>query len=219
MPRIFIDSELAAGAAAPLTAGQLHYLAHVMRTDKFLAFNGGTEYLAAVGNKSAGILEATEHKDPGEKWTFCFAPVKKIEELISGVVQMGAGVLQPVITERTVVRRVNWERMRRVIIENCEQSGRNSVPELRPPIAFAELDKKGVIYGDERQSGTAPSKSAPEYKSDMTLLVGPEGGFSDAEFAALDKAGATGVSLGATILRAEVAAVALCAVCAGPRAA
>jgi 16S rRNA (uracil1498-N3)-methyltransferase len=214
IPRIFIGSELSAGAAAPLTAGQLHYLAHVMRTDEFLAFNGGTEYLAVVENKSARILEPTGRKNPGGKWTFCFAPVKRIEDLISGVVQMGAGVLQPVITERTVVRHINWDRMRRIIVENCEQSGRNSIPDLRPLIAFAELDKKGLIYGDERQGATAPSKAAPEYKSDLTLLVGPEGGFSDAEFAALDKAGATGVSLGPTILRAEVAAVALCAVCA-----
>jgi 16S rRNA (uracil1498-N3)-methyltransferase len=127
--------------------------------------------------------------------------------LIGAVVQMGAGVLQPVITERTVARHINWDRMKKIIIENAEQSGRNGIPELRPPIPFAELDKRGIVYGDERRAGS----DSPQRKCN-TLLVGPEGGFSDAEFAALDEAGATGVSLGPTILRAEVAAAALCAV-------
>ena len=228
IPRIFIDLELSAGAVLPLAPDHRHYLNRVMRTNKFLAFNNGTEYEAEViDNGKFMVGDATGRKDPSGKWTFCFAPVKRIEDLISGVVQMGAGRLQPVITDRTVARHVNWDRMRKIIIENCEQSGRNSIPELSAPVDFADLDKSDIIFGDERKLRIGFSL---EHSADIAecanphlirnssfsilnfkLLVGPEGGFSDEEFNALDAGGAVGVSLAPTILRAEVAAVALCA--------
>jgi 16S rRNA (uracil1498-N3)-methyltransferase len=220
VPRLFIDEPLEAGKTFPLPAAQHHYLTHVMRTNKFLAFNSGVEYGSEItGNLAFRTASPTLHKDPGGDWTFCFAPIKRMEDLISGIVQMGAGVLQPVITERTTARHINWERMRKIIIESAEQSGRNSLPELRAPIPFADLDKSNLIYGDERKcevwsmkrevgaSGNSALKT-----SHSKLLIGPEGGFSDAEFAAFDAAGAAAVSLGRTILRAEVAAVALAAI-------
>ena len=223
VPRIFIDSELREGAAAPLTQEQLHYLTRVMRTDRFLAFNGGVEYEAMVENGRAKILAKTCHADPSGDWTFCFAPIKRMEDLLAGIVQMGVGRLLPVITERTVAQHINWGRMKKIIIENCEQSGRNSVPELLPPISFASLDKKGLAFGDERkltinnEQLTVNDKSLTHNRNcslftvNCQLFVGPEGGFSDAEFAALEKGGAIGVNLGKTILRSEVAAIALCA--------
>jgi 16S rRNA (uracil1498-N3)-methyltransferase len=195
-----------------LTPGQFHYLTKVMRTDKFLAFNGGIEFEAGVmPNAEFQIFNQTSRKDPSGSWTFCFAPIKRIEDLISGVVQMGAGVLLPVITERTVARHVNWDRMRKIIIESSEQSGRCSLPEMRAPISFAELDKRRIIYGDERKCGPRNARAPLPAADDSVFLIGPEGGFSESEFSALDAAGAIGVSLGKTILRAETAAIALCA--------
>ena len=235
IPRVFIDSKLQEGASVSLTREQHHYLTKVMRTDRFLAFGGGEEFEATVtGVAAAKIIKNTGRLDPSGGWIFCFAPIKKTEDLISAIVQMGAGVLHPVITERTTARHINWARMRKIIIENAEQSGRNSIPELRPPIAFKDLQKKGVVFGDERKCGVwsvkcgvGNRKDSSAVKNDLlivetnanstlhtshfTLMIGPEGGFSDAEFDALDDAGAIGVGLGATILRAEVAAVALAA--------
>jgi len=229
VPRVFIDSELREGAEGILPPAAVHYLTHVMRTNRFLAFNNGDEYEAELTHNSYFILHnSTGRSDPSGKWEFYFAPIKKIEDLIAGIVQMGARVLQPVITERTVARRVNWPRMKKIIIENAEQSGRNSVPELRPPIPFDALDKKGIVYGDERGVSLRGVKrrsnldeiavpcglamtTATNHAHELRLLVGPEGGFSDAEFDALGRAGAVGVCLAPTILRAEVAAVALAA--------
>ena len=248
IPRLFIDSELSPGTSGPLTAGQAHYLTKVMRSTKFLAFNNGTEYEAEVsarpqidakiliplgraGRREAAdgagsgfaISSATGRADPSGIWTFFFSPVKKIEDLVSGMVQMGAGVLQPVITERAAARHINWDRIKKIIIENCEQSGRNSLPELRAPIPFSALPLSEIIYGDERkikdgsEGAVIPADPMRVRRDDdspresFKLLIGPEGGFSDAEFAALDAAGAAGVSLGPLILRAEVAAVALAA--------
>jgi len=215
IPRVFIGQKLEEGAVVPLTDSGLRYLVRVMRTDKFLAFNDGAEYNAIILVNRAKILEKTKHIDPSGNWTLCFAPIKKMEDLIAGAVQMGVGRLQPVITEHTVARHVKWERMKKIIIENSEQSGRNSLPELLPPIPFRSLDKKGLAFGDERKA--APSARshnlgpAIKPRDDNVLFIGPEGGFSDAEFAVLDKEGAIGISLGSTILRSEVAAVALAA--------
>ena len=90
------------------------------------------------------------------------------------------------------------------MIEAAEQSNRNSVPQILNPIKFSDLDLSNIVFADERAAhGKELDCMARNIKS---ILVGPEGGFSDNEFAALDAAGARGVSLGKTILRAELAA-------------
>ncbi|MDR2770000.1 MAG: 16S rRNA (uracil(1498)-N(3))-methyltransferase [Rickettsiales bacterium] len=211
-PRLFINGDLHAGASGPLDALQLHYLTRVMRTDKFLAFGGGLEFFASVRGGDFVIGDSTGRADPSGKWTFCFAPIKRVEDLVSFITQMGVGVLQPVITERTEARNVNWGRMRKIMIEAAEQSGRSSIPALRLPMSFTDLPKSGLIYGDER-APVDPWRGVLSFRSfpgPLRFLIGPEGGFSPSEFESLDSGDATGVSLGSTILRAEVAAIALC---------
>ena len=203
--RVFIDMDLVPGMRGALTVAQHHYLTRVMRADKFLAFNNGREFEAVVSGKDFVIGQNTGRADSSGKWVFNFAPIKRIDELVGAVVQMGAGVLQPVITERTVARHVNWERIRKIVIEAAEQSGRNSIPELKEPIQFSALEKKGLVYGNPYTTVAQARNAAAAF------FIGPEGGLTDAEYIALDKGGAIGVSLGQTILRAEVAAVAIIA--------
>jgi len=168
-----------------------------------------------------------------------------MEEMLNAATQMGVARLQPVITERTTERFPKWERIRKIIIEASEQSGRNSVPELLPPIKFSEFvganenSPGNLIFADERfahevfpscggvdasevsrrggscnmrelnepprPAGTPPQEGN---RDPTTVLIGPEGGFSPAEFSALDASDAIGISLGKTILRAETAAIA-----------
>ena len=205
------------GANLSLTPDQAHYLTRVMRADIFLAFHNGDEFECRVGNGRFLVGKKTKRADLSGGWTIYFAPIKRIEDLVSAVVQMGAGRLVPVITERTVARNINPDRMRRVIIEAAEQSGRNSLPELAPPVRFADVDWSGVVFGDERMAHSAEFRvKSSELRvawreANSKLLIGPEGGFSEVEFKALDALGAVGVGLGRTILRAEVAAVALAA--------
>ena len=134
-----------------------------------------------------------------------FAPIKRTDDLINMATQMGVAYFQPVITDRVTAHHINWDRMRKIVIEACEQSNRNSVPEILAPIKFADLDLSNLIFADERVAYGHHSRNTPTGAN--KILVGPEGGFSDAEFAKLDSAGACGISLGKTILRAEVAAV------------
>ena len=207
IPRIFVGDNVESGMIIPIDKSVAHYLTHVMRTCDFLAFGGGQEFDATVSpdGKSGIIGTKTEHADPSNNMTLYFSPIKRTDDLINMATQMGVKNIIPVITERTVAHHINWERMRKIATEAAEQSNRNSVPNISEPIPFSKLDLKNLCFADERfpYNDKTQNKIPQNFKS---VLIGPEGGFSDSEFAALDAAGAVPISLGKTILRAELAA-------------
>ena len=206
IPRIFMGDDLASGATIPLDRGTMHYLTRVMRTNQCLVFGGGNEFHATLSDdgRVLNIGDKTEHDDPSNDLTLMFAPIKRTDDLLNMATQMGVATFQPVITARTNAGHINWTRMVKIVAEAAEQSNRNSVPKILPPIKFSELDLSNVVFADERAAyGQELPTDIGEIKS---ILVGPEGGFSDDEFSALDAAGARGISLGKTILRAELAA-------------
>ncbi len=208
IPRIFIDHKIETGDTFPVDKSVSHYLSHVMRTKKCIVFGLGHEFNAELNpdGKSITVGTDTGRADVVSDITLYFAPIKRTDDLIAMATQMGIKRFVPVITERTVNHHVNWARMRKIAIESAEQSNCNSVPEIATPIKFDELNLPSLCFADERFA--YDNKSAPKIPTNVTaILVGPEGGFSDSEFAALDGAGAVPVSLGKTILRAEVAAV------------
>ncbi len=227
LPRIFINEKLEIGKQIPLSHDHAHYLTRVMRVSpgaddiEFLIFNDGVEFGAKiVQDKSityALCLVPSDHTDPSNKIVFCFAPIKqsRMEEMLNAATQMGVAVLQPVITERTTERFPKWQRIEKIIIEASEQSGRNSIPKLLPPKKFNEflkdagrrMNDETLIFADERFAHTDKTISSITLHP-SSIFIGPEGGFSVDEFTALDEAGAVGISLGKTILRAETAAVA-----------
>ncbi len=205
IPRIFINESLQNGTIIPANKDIVHYLTRVMRTDTCLVFGNGNEYNAKLTDdkKSLIIGNQTNHTDPSGNITLMFAPIKRTDDLINMATQMGVHAFQPVITDRTNANHINWERMQKIAIEAAEQSNRNTVPKIYTPIRFADLDLKNTVFADERVAyGHNTNNRAGDIKS---ILIGPEGGFSDSEFTALDNAGAVGISLGKTILRAELA--------------
>ncbi len=207
IPRIFMGENIKSGDVIGAPRDVSHYLTHVMRTKNCLVFGGGNEFSAILSDDGKNIVvgNKTEHADPVTNITLYFAPIKRTDDLINMATQMGIRRFQPVITERTVNNYVNWERMTKIAIEASEQSNRNSVPEISAPIPFARLNLSGLLFADERFA--YDDKNGGNISTADGILVGPEGGFSDKEFAALDADGAIPVSLGKTILRAEVAAV------------
>ena len=206
-PRIFLNQNLESGKIFPVEKEVVHYLRRVMRRGDCLVFNNGVEYAAHLIDNDKNILidNQTNHIDPSNNLTLCFAPIKKTDELLNMVTQLGVGIIQPVITERTVAHHINWERMKKIIVEAAEQSNRNSIPKLLTPIKFDDLDLKNLIVADERFAKGLKNKTKSIHET--RILIGPEGGFSENEFKKLDNAGVPGLSLGKTILRAEVAAV------------
>lgn len=207
IPRIFLNQNLAPGKTVSVDRDIVHYLKRVMRRSDCLVFNNGVEYTAHLSDDDKFIVvgDKTNHVDPGNNIILCFAPIKRTDELLNMATQMGVACFQPVITQRTVVGHINWERMKKIIVEAAEQSNRNSVPKLLAPVKFDDMDLSDVIVADER---AAHGKNIKCEKSDkLRVLIGPEGGFSDSEFEKMDKAGICGMSLGKTVLRAETAAV------------
>lgn len=228
--RLYVDAPLDAGARVAPDAGQTHYLLHVMRAkpgDRVSLFNGRDGEWAAslvdLGKRSCALVcegRVAEQGTVPDVW-LVFAPVKKTpaDYLTQKATELGVRVLQPVLTRRTVVRRINEERMRANAIEAAEQSGRLSVPEVRGAVDLDKLlatwpAERRIVFCDE--AGEAPPiAQALAHAEDglWAILIGPEGGFDPAERAAIRALGCTvPVSLGHRILRADTAGLAALAV-------
>jgi len=207
IPRIFVPDNIVPGVNLPVDREIVHYLTRVMRTPQCLVFGDGHEYNAHLSDDKKFLIvgDKTSHIDPSNNITLMFAPIKRTDDLLNMATQMGVAAFQPVITARTNANHINWTRMQKIVTEAAEQSNRNSVPKILPPVRFTDLDLSHVVFADERAAYGHKCNTGPG--DTLSVLIGPEGGFSDDEFAALDSAGACGISLGKTILRAEVAAV------------
>lgn len=207
VPRIFAGDTLASGMMVPVGRDVAHYLSRVMRRNDCLAFGGGNEYFATLSDDGKNLIigDKTDHTDPSNDITVYFSPIKRTDDMLNMATTMGVAQFVPVIMDRTVATHVNWTRMVRIVAEAAEQSNRNSVPRITPPVKFSELNLSELVFADER---SAYGRELPTHiQGAAKILIGPEGGFSDNEFAKLDAAGARGISLGETILRAEVAAI------------
>ena len=222
LPRLYVAPPLSAGVLVALDGGQANYLGNVLRLkegDQVLLFDGESgEWLANVaeaGKKrmSLSVEQSTRPQEQVPDLTLAFAPIKKgrVDWLVEKAVELGVARLQPVITQRTIVDKLNLERMNAHIIEAGEQCGRTSLAGIDPPVkldAFLRaLDgSRALSFADE--TGGAPAATA-FVPSAATILTGPEGGFTPDEAAAIRAAPrAVAVSLGPRILRAETAAMA-----------
>jgi len=227
--RLYVDAGLAAGALVEPSAPQAHYLLHVMRArtgDAVRLFNGRDgEWRAVIQNASRRSCSLkcearlTPQSEPPDLW-LAFAPIKKTpaDYVAQKATELGVRVLQPVITHRTIARRVNLDRLRANAIEAAEQSGRVSVPEVRGAVELDALLKswpKGrqLLFCDE--GGDAPpianalQKQGEVFALQWGVLTGPEGGFDDDERALIRTYPfVVPVTLGPRIMRADTAALA-----------
>ena len=231
-PRLFIDAPLQAGARIALDRGQANYLLNVLRLkagESVLIFNGQDgEWRAEVeveGRKAAGLVcvERTREQGAAPDIIYAFAPLKhaRLDYMVQKAVEMGAGVLQPILTRRTQASRVNLERMRSNAAEAAEQCGILSIPEVREEenlerfLKGLEKDRL-VVFCDENAPVSNPVEALAKLgnkQAGLAVIVGPEGGFTDQEralVAAHERC--VCVSLGPRILRADTAAVAALAI-------
>ena len=152
---------------------------------------------------------------------YAFAPLKvgRLDYLVQKAVEMGAGVLQPVITQHTQAPKVPVEKFEANVIEAAEQCGVLAVPPVRAPVKLEQLlsgweKDRRLIFCDEDSSTDNPLPALHKIEErKLGLLVGPEGGFSDEERRMLRALPfVTAIPLGPRILRADTAAVAALAV-------
>ena len=230
MQRLYVESGLAAGQAIEPSQQQNHYLANVLRLAEgaeLLVFNGRDgEWLARVTamTRKAVRLSAVEQTRPQPEpsdLVYCFAPLKqgRLDYLVQKAVEMGAGVLQPVVTQHTQVAKAGSDRITANAIEAAEQCGILAIPEVREAISLDRLlagweGSRRLIFCDEDASTNNPLPALQRIaEKKLGLLVGPEGGFSDAERQQLRALPfVTAIPLGPRILRADTAAVAALAV-------
>ena len=222
LPRLFVEAPLSEGVRVELDSGQANYLGNVLRMKpgaELLLFDGASgEWLARVaeaGKKRMTLAVERRTREPEtipDVW-LAFAPVKRarIDWLVEKATELGAARLIPVTTQRTIVERLNLDRLRAHIIEAAEQCGRTRLPELTEPLPLGRFleqrDASRTLYFADENGGEAAGKAFKPGAS--TILTGPEGGFADDERAAIRAApNAVPISLGPRILRAETAALA-----------
>ena len=222
LPRLFVETPLAGGARVELDAAQANYLGNVLRLkegNQLLLFDGSTgEWLAEVaeaGKKrmTLAVAEATRPQESVPDLWLAFAPVKKgrVDWLVEKAVELGVARLLPVVTQRTIVDKLNLDRMRAHIIEASEQCGRTALAEIEIPVKLETLLKardpqRTLYFADETGGEPAASAFAP---GPALILTGPEGGFTPDEATAIRSApNSKAISLGPRILRAETAALA-----------
>ena len=258
--RLAVDAALSQNTSVSLRNNAAHYLTTVLRLgvgDDIALFNrtdGEWRGRIVEVRKKEVVLVAEEllrsqrplsargdttNAAASFHLTVCFSPIKggRMETIIEKTTELGAHVLQPVITSRTIVDKVNLERAESIAREAAEQCERIDWPEIREPVKLMKLLGEWpadvpLIYGDESgESGGVPQLVIPALRRDpssvsqqmdpgvasqtgMTawaILVGPEGGFTPEEFAALARVkAARGVGLGPRILRADTAVITLC---------
>lgn len=220
IPRLFVRLPLAHGIPVELDVGQANYLSNVLRLGtgaRLLLFDGTSgEWLARIveaGRRRMTVMveERTREVEQVPHLTLAFAPVKRtqVDWLVQKATELGVMRLQPVVTQRTVVERVKLERLESIAIEAAEQCGRTLLPAINEPVtlpAFLKSSATALYFADET-GGEAPHTVFRPGAA--TILVGPEGGFTDEERAAIRAhPAAHPISLGPRILRAETAALA-----------
>ncbi|HEY6815396.1 MAG TPA: 16S rRNA (uracil(1498)-N(3))-methyltransferase [Croceibacterium sp.] len=223
-PRLFVPGPLVAQAAVPVDGNQAHYLARVMRVvegDIVILCDDITGEWASriigVGKRDV-VLEPVERLRPREQvpdFWLCAALLKKdrFDLVLEKASELGMRRVQPVLAHRCVADKLNPDRARAVMTEAAEQCARTALPELAEPVRLEALlrewpAERTLFFADEL-GGEPAAEAFGANPGPAALLVGPEGGFDDAERAAVRALPqARAISLGPRILRGETAAIA-----------
>jgi len=224
--RLFVDAPLTGGATTACTPEQANYLVNVLRLaagDEILLFNGRDgewrARLAETGKRRCTLecVAQVRMQIGGPDVHYLFAPLKhaRLDYMVQKATELGVAHLQPVLTRRTVASRVNTERMRANAIEAAEQCGVLRVPSVGEPVKLEALlaqwsGDRRIVFCDEAAKVASPLAALAGLGSGpLAVLIGPEGGFDDAERAMLrGRPYTVAVSLGPRVMRADTAAVA-----------
>ena len=219
--RLFFEKSLSLNLNSSLDKSQSHYLSKVMRISvgkSFSLFNQSGEWEAKVENINKGIVEFSVIKklrsanSQKEIW-LAFAPIKLnyLNLMIQKATEIGATRFIPILTERTVVRKLNDKRLNKIIIEASEQSNRLKVPSLDKLTKLDDFlnsnQNTNIIFGD---LNTDNKKIDIKSKDPLCILVGPEGDFSFKERDNILKLkNIIPLKINDNILRSETAAISM----------
>jgi 16S rRNA (uracil1498-N3)-methyltransferase len=225
--RLYVEPDLVAERRLTAGEGHSHYLAHVMRLregDQLALFNGRDgEWLSrldSLGRRDATLVPLERLREqtfpPDVELLVAVVKRPRLEVIAEKAAELGAARLLPLTTARTNAGRANPQRLRTIAVEAAEQTGRLDVPQILPQAALAEVLEawpaaRRLLFCDEAGGAEpiAEALAAEAPGQPWSILIGPEGGFTPAERAAIRVLpGALAVSLGPRILRADTAAIA-----------
>ena len=218
--RLFFSASLSTDMTDKLDKSQSHYLSKVMRVKEnevFSLFNNNGEWEAKVLSQSKSIIEFKITKQLRQKenikeiW-LAFSPIKSNYQnfMIQKATELGITKFLPIIFDRTVVRKINKERLKKIIIEASEQSNRINVPiieETQSLNNFLKANSVDLIFTDLNSVNNKIDKSKLTDRP-VCIIIGPEGDFSEAEREEiLAFKGVQPIKINENILRSETAVI------------
>ncbi|MDC3158231.1 16S rRNA (uracil(1498)-N(3))-methyltransferase [Candidatus Pelagibacter sp.] len=218
--RLFFQKSLSINLKDKLDKPQSHYISKVMRikeNEVFSLFNSNGEWEAKILNISKSLVEFNITKQlrqkeyPKELW-LAFSPIKSnyFNFMIQKATELGVTKFLPIIFDRTVVRKINKERLEKVIIEAAEQSNRINVPSIEEPKSLKKFldDKKMDLIFTDLNSKTNKLDLKKLTNKPSCIIVGPEGDFSETEREEiLSYKGVQAIKINENILRSETAVI------------
>ena len=218
--RLFFQKSLSINLKDKLDKSQSHYISKVMRikeSEVFSLFNSNGEWEAKILNISKSLVEFNITKQlrqkeyPKELW-LAFSPIKSnyFNFMIQKATELGVTKILPIIFDRTVVRKINKERLEKVIIEAADQSNRINVPSIEEPKSLKKFldDKKMDLIFTDLNSKTNKLDLKKLTNNPSCIIVGPEGDFSETEREEiLSYNGVQAIKINENILRSETAVI------------
>ena len=217
--RLFYSKSLSLNLTDKLDKSQSHYVSKVMRLKEkevFSLFNSSGEWEAKIANINKSIVEFNVTKQLRQKentkdlW-LAFSPIKSnyFNFMIQKATELGVTKFLPIIFERTIVRKINKERLEKVIIEAAEQSNRITVPSIEDPQKLKSFlnNDMDLIFTDLNTANTKIDLTKLTTKP-TCVIIGPEGDFSEQEREEILKFnGVQSVKINENILRSETAVI------------
>ena len=222
--RLYFPDKIQSNLSSYLTKEQTHYVKDVMRlkiTDKLSIFNIQGEWNAVIESYEKNeakikIMEKVRDKDNEKNIWLAFSPIKQnsLNFVIQKGTELGVQRFVPILSERTAVREINIERIKKIMAEASEQSNRISVPEINKPeslkIFLSKFPKNGCLIFCDINSDQNNLKNilTKQFDGPVCILIGPEGDFSENERKMIIDLNQThSISLAKNILKAETAAL------------
>ena len=218
--RLFFSNTLSKNMIDKLDKSQSHYLTKVMRLKKndiFSLFNKTGEWEAKILNITKDFVEFKSTKQLRQKenvqelW-LAFSPIKSNYQnfMIQKATELGVSKFLPIIFDRTIVRKINKDRLEKIVIEACEQSNRISVPSIEKAQnlkSFLNSNSMNLIFTDLNSDNKKIEKTKFSDKP-ICIIIGPEGDFSEHERQEiLSFKGVQALKINDNILRSETAVI------------
>ena len=218
--RLFFSNTLSKNMIDKLDKSQSHYLTKVMRLKKndiFSLFNKTGEWEAKILNITKDFVEFKSTKQLRQKenvqelW-LAFSPIKSNYQnfMIQKATELGVSKFLPIIFDRTIVRKINKDRLEKIVIEACEQSNRISVPSIEEAQnlkSFLNSNSMNLIFTDLNSDNKKIEKTKFSDKP-ICIIIGPEGDFSEHERQEiLSFEGVQALKINDNILRSETAVI------------